>query len=125
MQVKEPSNSGEAIAVCIRMAMEEKQAEAVQVLDLRNLGAVMDYFVLCTAKNAAHMSAIVSIVEERVKVHCKEAPWFVEGTAADHWMVVDYTDVVVHVFTEEKRAFYALEELWGDAQVVPAADQSA
>ena len=119
MKVIELTTSIET-SYCIATAMEEKQGEDLLLLDLRSLHRVLvDYFVLCTAKNEPHMDALVVYIEAETKRLCKKRPWFVEGTSSDRWILLDYEEVVVHVFTKEQRSKYALEELWGDAKVLP------
>lgn len=109
------------LASSIACAMEEKQAEEVQILDLRHITyAVTDYFVLCTAQNSPHMDAIVTHIETFVRSTRQERPWFVEGISANQWVLLDYVNVVAHVFGATQRAYYALEELWGDAPILYA-----
>ena len=104
---------------CIASAMEEKQGEDLLLLDLRALQhAFVDYFVLCTAKNEPHIDALITHIEAETYRRQKQRPWFIEGAPRDKWVLMDYVDVVVHVFTSEQRAYYALEELWGDAEIL-------
>ncbi len=93
----------------------EKKAQDLVVMDMRQVSRVADYFVLCTGQSDLQIRAIAEAIEERLEQHCQERPWHVEGREHLQWVVLDYVDVVVHIFTPEKRAFYALERLWGDA----------
>jgi ribosome-associated protein len=94
----------------------DKRAEDVIIIDLRKLGAPTDYFVICSASSEKQVRAIVDNIVDGVEQKGYK-PWHVEGYAARRWVLVDYVDVVVHVFYEETRRFYSLETLWGDAPV--------
>ena len=120
MKIAKPSAPSGRLIICIREAMEAKQAADVQILDLRRISqAVVDYFVLCTAENEPHVEAIVNEIARCTYRSCQEKPWFIEGKATDRWVLMDYVDTVVHVFTADKREHYRLEELWGDAVALP------
>ncbi len=93
----------------------EKKAKDLVIMDMRQVSGVADYFVLCTGESDLQIRAIAEAIEERIEQHCQERPWHVEGREHLQWVVLDYVDVVVHIFTPEKRAFYGLERLWGDA----------
>jgi ribosome-associated protein len=85
------------------------------ILDLRHLKVFTDYFVICHGTSGRHALAVADAVEERLAKELKREPGHVEGRRAAEWVLLDYIDFVVHVFTEEKRAYYSLERLWGDA----------
>ena len=93
----------------------DKKAFDLDVLDLRGLTAIADYFIICSASNERQTQAIADEIRERVREQAGSKPLVVEGANPGHWIVVDYGDFVVHVFTEETRRFYGLERLWGDA----------
>ncbi len=93
----------------------EKKARDIVVMDLREISGVADYFVVCTGDSDLQVKAIMEAVEERIRVQCQEKPWHIEGREHRQWVLLDYVDLVVHVFDGEKRAFYDLERLWGDA----------
>ncbi|MDR7482844.1 MAG: ribosome silencing factor [Armatimonadota bacterium] len=97
-------------------AADAKRAEDVVVLDLRGQTLVTDYFVICTGTSRVQLRAIVEAITEALA-----APGLPlqEGDEASQWVLLDYGDVVVHVFGPETRAFYRLERLWGDAPEVP------
>ena len=93
---------------------QEKLAEDIVILDLRPVCAYTDFFVLCTGRNARQTKAIVDEVRERLKSEHGLSPRSVEGANQGDWILADYLDVVLHVFTPETRGYYGLEELWGD-----------
>jgi ribosome-associated protein len=94
----------------------DKKALAVIVLDLRKAGGFTDYFVICTGNNPRQITAIADAVEERLRVEFGERPHLVEGVEKSQWVLLDYFNFVVHVFSPECRDFYALERLWGNAE---------
>jgi ribosome-associated protein len=99
-----------------------KKAFDVRILDLRKLSAVCDFFVICSAQVDIHAKAIAdSIMENLGKKGVKV--WHNEGYQTSRWILLDYVDVVVHIFLEESREFYALEKLWGDAEVETLSDE--
>ena len=100
----------------------EKLAEDVVILDMRPVCVYTDFFVLATGRNARQTKAIYDEVHVRLKAEAKLTPRATDGTREAEWIVADYLDVVLHVFTPETRAFYRLEDLWGD---VPAVELEA
>ena len=101
---------------------QEKLAEDVVILDMRPVCDYTDFFVLATGRNPRQTKAIFGEVHGRLKQEAKLLARSVEGQKEAEWIVADYLDVVLHVFTPESRAFYRLEELWGD---VPSVDVEA
>lgn len=98
--------------------MLEKKAQDVVVLDLRQVkSAVADFFVIGTGSSDTQLDAIAESVEKEVKEQISERPWHREGTQHKEWILLDYVTVVAHIFLGERREFFALEELWGDAVV--------
>lgn len=93
----------------------EKKAFDVQLLDLRKLTTMTDFFVLCSADSDTQVKAIVDHIREKMKKR-SVIPWHVEGYSQLRWVLMDYVDVVVHVFVKDAREFYNLEGLWGDAK---------
>jgi ribosome-associated protein len=85
------------------------------VLDLRGISTFTDFFVICSATSEPQLRAIASEIETRLKEERGRRPVAIDGFPASQWMVLDYLQVVVHVFHRDKRAFYSLEDLWGDA----------
>ncbi len=100
---------------CSKLALDKK-AEDVIIIDLRKMSAPTEYFVICTGTSDKHVKAIAdSIVEGTEKKGIKA--WHIEGYRARRWILLDYVDVVVHIFEPETRKFYSLESLWGDAPI--------
>ena len=102
-----------AIEAVVRAA-EDKKAEDIVVLDLRKAAGFTDYFVICSAHNARQIHAISDAVTEALADQGSK-PAHVEGYDRSEWVLLDYFDFVVHVFSPETRVFYALERLWGNA----------
>ena len=100
----------------------EKLAEDVVILDMRPVCVYTDFFVLATGRNARQTKAIFDEVHSQLKQEAKLLPRAVDGAAEADWIIADYLDVVLHVFTPDTRDFYRLEDLWGD---VPAVDVGA
>ncbi len=96
---------------------EDKKAHEVVALDLRGVLGYTDYFVLCTGNTARQTKAIHDGIMEGLKREHQTLPRRVEGASKADWILMDYLDVVVHVFTPETREFYRLEQLWGEAPV--------
>ena len=118
------------VRVLTRHAVEaalSKKATDLVVLDMRAVSGVADFFVICNGDSDLQVKAIYEAVEDRIKEECEERPWHREGQEHRQWVLLDYVDLVVHVFSPEKRAFYDLERLWGDAPIeqVPAEVSSA
>jgi ribosome-associated protein len=105
----------EAIQEAVRAALAKK-AERVVVLDLRKSQAFTDFFVVCTGQSGRQVKAIVDSVEEGLRKNLKQKPLTIEGYRDSEWVLVDYFDFIVHVFTPQTREFYALERLWGSAE---------
>ncbi|MFQ5571979.1 MAG: ribosome silencing factor [Rhodothermales bacterium] len=103
-------------AHAVEAALDKKAVDLV-VLDMHEVSGVADYFVVCTGDSDLKLKAICDAVEDRIKDTCNERPWHREGYEHRQWILLDYVDVVVHLFSPEKRAFYDLERLWGDAPI--------
>ena len=100
-------------------ALDEKKAEEVRILDLRKVhGAPAEYFVIASGNVPSHVSALSDTVFETVKKATGLAPHKVEGYQNAEWILMDYFDVVVHIFQKEKRAFFRLDELWCDGEEI-------
>lgn len=96
--------------------LQEKKGKHIVSLDLRKIdNAVTDFFVLCTGDSNTHVNALSGSVEEEVRKAIKDKPWHIEGTSNGEWVLLDYVNVVVHVFQEEVREHYNIEGLWADA----------
>jgi ribosome-associated protein len=97
-------------------AILDKKGSQVVSLDLRKIPeAVADFFIICEASSTVQVRAIADYVEDQMKKVCGELPHRVEGRNSSQWVLVDYVNVVVHVFHPETRRFYQLEEMWSDA----------
>jgi ribosome-associated protein len=110
-----------SIELAVRAA-EDKQAQDILVLDLRNAHGFTDFFVICSGTNSRQIRAIADGVTEALQAEGSK-PAHMEGYDSTDWVLVDYFDFIVHVFSPEARAFYGLERLWGNAEhvAVPAA----
>lgn len=98
-------------------AAEGKKATDITVLDIRKLSIIADYFVICSGRSSVHVRAIAGEIMEAMEKETSLQPRR-EGLREGRWVLLDYGDVVVHVFQEPERQFYNLERLWGDAPVV-------
>ena len=97
--------------------IQEVKGKDIIHLDLRNVpNTVCDHFVICHGDSDTQVEAIAGSVEKMVRDRTGERPWHAEGREVRGWIILDYVDVVVHIFHREKRAFYALEDLWADAE---------
>jgi ribosome-associated protein len=85
------------------------------ILDLRGISSFTDFFVICSGTSEPHLKAIAGEIEQRLREDHGIRPAAVDGFPASQWMVLDYLQVIAHVFHSDKRAFYSLEDLWGDA----------
>ena len=98
--------------------MQEKKAENVTVVDLRNIdNAVCDFFVISNANSNTQVNAIADSVQKETLEILGDKAWQKEGTETAEWILMDYVNVVAHIFQTPTREFYALEELWGDAEI--------
>ncbi len=91
------------------------------VLDLREISTFTDFFVICSGTSEPHLKAIAGEIESRLRVDHGVRPAAVDGFPASQWIVLDYMQVIVHVFHQERRDFYSLEDLWSDAPRLPLA----
>ncbi len=88
------------------------------ILNLKKIEtAVCKYFVICSGTSNTHVSSIADNIKKNVSKEIQEKPWHIEGLNTSEWVLIDYSDIVVHVFQEETREFYRLEDLWGDAKI--------
>ena len=96
--------------------MQENKAKDIVVLDLRKISyAVCDYFVICSGESSTQVDGISSSVTRHTRKELKEKPWHIEGKTNSEWILLDYINVVVHIFYKDARPFYDLEDLWADA----------
>lgn len=116
---KKQDSPGKVLSDAVVKALKEKKGTDIVRLDLRKVnGAVTDFFVIATGSSDRHVTALAEHVVEEIKEKTGERPVSKEGLRTGEWALLDYVTVVVHVFQEEKREFFAIEELWGDAEKI-------
>jgi len=116
MSKKISKSPSEILCGAIVEGMLENKANEIVVLDLRELdGAITEFFVICSGDSDTHVDGISNSICKHVRKNLKEKPWNIEGKTNSDWVLLDYVNVVGHVFYKEKRAFYDIEELWSDA----------
>ncbi|MDQ4075111.1 MAG: ribosome silencing factor [Chloroflexota bacterium] len=106
------------LARTVVFAIEDRKGEDIVMMDLRELTPIADYFVIATADNERLLRALVRTVEEEVAEQHNMKPYHSEGNPESGWILLDYSWVMVHLFSRQQRAFYHLDELWDDAPVV-------
>lgn len=117
-QKKVKEVSSDILSEWVVEGMLEKKASDVVVMDLKKVKhAVADYFIVCSGNSDTQIDAISQSIEEQIHKRSRQNPWKREGQQNREWILLDYVDVVAHVFNKEKRTFYGLEELWGDAKI--------
>ncbi len=110
--------SSKALADVIVRGLQERKGKDIKVLDLKNIGnSVCDYFVVCHGTSSTHAESLSRSVEDEVRKVLNEKPFHKEGVGNAEWILLDYFNVVVHIFQESTREFYNLEELWADATI--------
>ncbi|ASV31261.1 ribosome silencing factor [Maribacter cobaltidurans] len=113
---KRKTSADELIALILQ-GIEEVKGHNINLLDLREIeNTVCDYFIICNGTSNTHVNAIVSSIQKTVSKASKDKPWHVEGTENAEWVLMDYVNIVVHVFQKHIREFYDIEGLWGDAK---------
>ncbi|PZD78317.1 ribosome silencing factor [Mesonia sp. K7] len=111
-------NNTDILITHIIEGIEEVKGENIDILDLREIeNTVCDYFIICDGNSNTQVNAIVNSIQKIVSKSLKEKAWHVEGTENAEWVLIDYVDIVVHVFQKHIREFYDIESLWGDAKV--------
>lgn len=118
MNVNNKLVPSEKLSNAVVKGMQEKKASNIIVMDLRDVkNAIADFFIVCSGNSDTQLDAIADSVDEQVSKELHQDPWHQEGKENKEWMLLDYVDVVAHIFKKEKREFYALENLWGDAKI--------
>ncbi|MCF1192563.1 ribosome silencing factor [Mangrovimonas sp. AS39] len=113
---KKESNADLLIAT-ILSGIEDVKGKEINILDLREIeNTVCDYFIICEGTSNTQVSAIVNSIQKKVSKELKDKPWHVEGMDNAEWVLMDYVNVVVHVFQKHVREYYDIESLWGDAK---------
>jgi len=114
---KKQLKSDELTALIVE-GIKEKKGENIVQLNLKGLdGAITDYFVICEANSSTQIDAIKDSIEDTVRKKIGEKPWHTEGTTNLEWVLLDYVDVVAHIFDRETRSHFDLEGLWADAKM--------
>lgn len=110
--------SQDELITSILFGIEEVKGNHINILDLREIeNTVCDYFIICDGTSNTHVNAIVNSIQKTVSKGLKDKPWHVEGSDNSEWVLMDYVNVVVHVFQTQTREYYDIEGLWGDAKV--------
>ncbi len=114
---KRKASADELIALILH-GIEEVKGLDINLLDLREIeNTVCDYFIICNGTSNTHVNAIVNSIQKSVSKASKDKPWHVEGRENGEWVLLDYVNIVVHVFQPQAREFYDIEGLWGDAKM--------
>lgn len=108
----------------ITEALLDRKAEDITVLDVHELTTLADKFVICHAQSDVQIKALADNVSKETKEQLHEKPWKEEGRETRRWVILDYVNVVVHIFKEELREYYALERMWNDAAVQKIEDEA-
>ena len=109
---------GVELAEACAKAADDKQAEDIVILDLTGISTITDYFVICSGTSLPHLKAVRREIAEQIRELQDERPRTMDGELESKWMVLDYGDVIVHVFHHEMRPVYSLEDLWSDSKRV-------
>ncbi|ESU27614.1 hypothetical protein FLJC2902T_19380 [Flavobacterium limnosediminis JC2902] len=116
MAKKEINN--DALLANIIKGIEDVKGNDIDILDLRAIeNTVCDYFVICNGNSNTQVNAIVNSIQKVVSRDLKDKPWHVEGNENGEWVLMDYVNIVVHVFQKHIREYYNIESLWGDAKI--------
>jgi len=112
------NNSNDVLLTNIIKGIEEVKGNDIDILDLRAIdNSACEYFVICNGNSNTQVSAIVNSVQKTVSKEIKDKPWHVEGMENAEWVLMDYVNIVVHVFQKNIREYYNIESLWGDAKI--------
>lgn len=118
-QRKNKELSSKELSELVAKGMSEKKGLDIVILDLRKVkNSITDFFVICSGNSDTQVDALANSVEDEVYKISKIDPWQKEGKANGEWILIDYVDVVAHIFIKDRRKHYDLEELWGDAEVI-------
>jgi len=115
--MQESKASVDELIALIIQGVDEVKGHNINLLDLREIeNTVCDYFIVCNGTSNTHVNAIVGSIQKIVSKAIQDKPWHVEGEDNAEWVLMDYVNVVVHVFQKQVREFYDIEGLWGDAK---------
>jgi ribosome-associated protein len=110
--------SNDELLANIIKGIEDVKGANIDILDLREIdNAVCDYFIICNGNSNTQVVAISNSIQKVVSKELKDKPWHVEGLENGEWVLMDYVNIVVHVFQEHIREYYDIENLWGDAKI--------
>jgi len=116
--MKQQLYESEALVHAVLEGMEEKKARDITILDLQDIEhAVTNYFVICHGSSKPQLEALAEAIVDKTLEKFGAKPWHKEGFENAEWILLDYIDVVVHIFREDRRSFYQLEKLWADAKI--------
>ncbi len=107
----------EAVKVAYR-ALDDKMGIDIKVIDISSLSPIADYFVVASASNSSQLRAMADFVEEELHKKCNIEKTHIEGAQTKSWVLLDFRDIVVHLFNEEDREFYNIERIWADAEII-------
>ena len=111
------NNNANQLITTILSGIEDVKGREISILDLRELeNTVCDYFIICEGTSNTQVNAIVNSIQKKVSKELKDHPWNIEGSENAEWVLMDYVNVVVHVFQKHIRQYYDIESLWGDAK---------
>jgi len=111
------NRSADQLITTILSGIEDVKGKEITILDLRDIeNTVCDYFIICEGTSNTQVNAIVNSIQKKASKELKEHPWHVEGSDNAEWVLIDYINVVVHVFQKQTRHYYDIESLWGDAK---------
>ena len=109
--------NADALITTIISGIEDVKGKEIIILDLREIeNTVCDYFIVCEGTSNTQVNAVVNAIQKKVSKELKDKPWHIEGEDNAEWVLIDYVNVVVHVFQKHIREYYDIESLWGDAK---------
>ena len=112
--------NNDLLITLIIKGLEDVKGEDIQLFDLREIeNTVTDYFIICTGNSNTQVNALSQSIQKLVSKELKDKPWHIEGEANAEWILMDYVNVVVHIFQKKTRELYDIEGLWGDAKITP------
>jgi ribosome-associated protein len=116
---KKKTGNSESISELVIKGIQEKKGKNIVSMNLKNIqNAVTDYFIVCHGTSSIQVTAIAEAIESEVRMSAGIKPWHKEGFQNAEWILLDYADVVVHIFQEKIRDFYQIENLWADAEII-------
>ena len=116
--MKQKTVNTDQLITNIISGIEDVKGEEIVLLDLREIeNTVCDYFIICSGNSNTQVNAIAGSIQKMVSKELKEKPWHIEGQPNAEWVLMDYVNVVVHIFQKPTRTFYDIESLWGDAKI--------